>query len=268
MHVSLHEFSQFLQDLWCTSDSLYQGLKTISHSYRFINTLGSRDDVLTCIPLRVFIIGMAFRNSGSHWSLFIAVINRTSRISLCCYRFTQNKRVFFLNDDKGNRRRHINRALLSVKSYGPTQLLLGLLEGLLKVGAGVGRGELEDEAALGGGRGELQLGGQEGHAEGQRLFVRQLPVHRRHQVLDHLVQGLREAQRERRRRSASRNISRFFTPDVRSRTPLALRYLMGEAEGFGQLADLTQGAQVLVQAVDHLLDALPVGRLGGTCARD
>lgn len=43
---------------------------------------------------------------------------------------------------------------------------------------------------------------------------------------------------------------------------------MGEAEGFGQLADLTQGAQVLVQAVDHLLDALPVGRLGGTCARD
>lgn len=64
-----------------------------------------------------------------------------------------------------------------MKSYGPTQLLLGLLEGLLKVGAGVGRGEFEDEAALGGGRGELQLGGQEGHAEGQRLFVRQLPVH-------------------------------------------------------------------------------------------
>lgn len=83
-----------------------------------------------------------------------------------------------------------------MKSYGPTQLLLGLLEGLLKVGAGVGRGELEDEAALGGGRGELQLGGQEGHAEGQRLFVRQLPVHRRHQVLDHLVQGLREAEGE------------------------------------------------------------------------
>lgn len=135
---------------------------------------------------------MAFRNSGSHWSLFIAAINRTSRISLCCYRFTQNKRGFFF------------------LSYGPTQLLLGLLEGLLKVGAGVGRGELEDEAALGRGRGELQLGGQEGHAEGQRLFVRQLPVHRRHQVLDDLVQGLREAQRKRRRISASRNIRRFF----------------------------------------------------------
>lgn len=43
-------------------------------------------------------------------------------------------------------------------------------------------------------------------------------------------------------------------------------YLMGEAEGLGQLADLTQGAQVLVQAIDHLLDALPVVRLGGTCS--
>lgn len=112
-----------------------------------------------------------------------------------------------------------NRALLSVQSHGPTQLLLGLLEGLLKVGAGVGRGELEDEAALGGGRGELQLGGQEGHAEGQRLFVRQLPVHRRHQVLDDLVQGLREAQRERRRRSASRKSGREEPHSARSALP-------------------------------------------------
>lgn len=47
----------------------------------------------------------------------------------------------------------------------------------------------------------------------------------------------------------------------------SLRYLVGEAEGLGQLADLTQGAQVLVQAVDDLLDALPVGGLGGTCGR-
>lgn len=77
-----------------------------------------------------------------------------------------------------------------------TELFLGLLKGLFKVGTGVGRGELEDEAALCRGCGELQLCGQESHTEGQGLFVRQLPVHRRHQVLNHLVQGLGDAQGE------------------------------------------------------------------------
>lgn len=59
-----------------------------------------------------------------------------------------------------------------------------------------------------------------------------------------------------------------MTLAVRSGGQLALPYLVGEAEGLGQLADLTQGAQVLVQAVYHFLDALPVGRLGGTCSGD
>lgn len=71
-----------------------------------------------------------------------------------------------------------------------TQLLLGVLEGLLEAGAGVRGGELKQEAALSRGGGELQLGGQEGHAECKRLLVRQLAVHRRHQVLDHLVHRL------------------------------------------------------------------------------
>lgn len=40
---------------------------------------------------------------------------------------------------------------------------------------------------------------------------------------------------------------------------------MGETEGLGELADLAQCAQVLVQAADRFLDALTVGGLGGPC---
>lgn len=47
---------------------------------------------LTCIPLRVFIIGMAFRNSGSHWSLFIAEINNAVSVRLKHSRLNHNKK--------------------------------------------------------------------------------------------------------------------------------------------------------------------------------
>lgn len=47
---------------------------------------------LTCIPLRVFIIGMAFRNSGSHWSLFIAEIDNTVSVRLKHSRLNHNKK--------------------------------------------------------------------------------------------------------------------------------------------------------------------------------
>lgn len=101
-----------------------------------------------------------------------------------------------------------------------TELFLGLLKGLFKVGTGVGRGELEDKAALRRGRGELQLCGQESHAEGQGLFVRQLPVHRRHQVLNHLVQGLGDAQEEETVEINLYNIWRYINiPEARGLRP-------------------------------------------------
>ena len=46
------------------------------------------------------------------------------------------------------------------------------------------------------------------------------------------------------------------------------QYLVREAEGLGQFADLTQSAEILVQSTDHLLDALLVCCLSGTCRRD
>jgi len=75
---------------------------------------------------------------------------------------------------------------------GVTQLLLGILEGLLKAEPGVGVGELKDEGlgAIGFGGAELHLVGGEGHAEGQGLLLRQLPVDSSHQVLDHIIQAL------------------------------------------------------------------------------
>lgn len=42
-------------------------------------------------------------------------------------------------------------------------------------------------------------------------------------------------------------------------------YLVGEAEGLRQLADLPQSVEVFIQAADAFLDALPVGGLRGTC---
>lgn len=75
-----------------------------------------------------------------------------------------------------------------------TQLLLGILEGLLKVAACLRAAKLEDEGALGRRSGQLHFGGQEGHAEGQRLLLSQLPVHRRHQVLYHVVQILQDGE--------------------------------------------------------------------------
>lgn len=42
---------------------------------------------------------------------------------------------------------------------------------------------------------------------------------------------------------------------------MSLPYLMGEAEGLGEFADLTQCAQVLIQTADGLLDVLSVGGL-------
>lgn len=44
----------------------------------------------------------------------------------------------------------------------------------------------------------------------------------------------------------------------------AASHLVWEAEGLRQLADLAQGAQVLVQAADGLLDVLTVGSLRRT----
>lgn len=75
---------------------------------------------------------------------------------------------------------------------GVTQLLLGVLEGLLEAEPRVGVGELEDEGlgAVGLGGAELHFVGGEGHAEGQGLLLRQLPVDGGHQVLDHVVQAL------------------------------------------------------------------------------
>lgn len=45
-------------------------------------------------------------------------------------------------------------------------------------------------------------------------------------------------------------------------------YLVGEAESLGELADLAQRAQVLVQAADGFLDVLAVGGLGGPCRQN
>ena len=42
-------------------------------------------------------------------------------------------------------------------------------------------------------------------------------------------------------------------------------YLVGEAEGLRQFADLPQRAEVFIQAADAFLDALSVGGLRGTC---
>lgn len=85
---------------------------------------------------------------------------------------------------------------LTMTPFSLTQLLFRFLKRLFEVRANVRRVELEDEAALSGNCGEFQLGGQEGHTEGQRLLLRQLPVHRGHQVLYHLVQRLRKKRRE------------------------------------------------------------------------
>lgn len=73
-----------------------------------------------------------------------------------------------------------------------TQLLLGVLESLLKAKPGIGVGELKDEGlgAISFGGAELHLVWGEGHAEGQGLFLRQLPVDGSHQVLDHVIQAL------------------------------------------------------------------------------
>lgn len=75
---------------------------------------------------------------------------------------------------------------------GVTQLLFGILEGLLKAEPSVRVGELEDEglSAVSFGGAELHLVGGEGHAEGQGLLLRQLPMDGSHQVLDHIVQAL------------------------------------------------------------------------------
>jgi len=77
-------------------------------------------------------------------------------------------------------------------SPGITQLLLGILQGLLEAKPCVGVGELEDEGlgAVSLGGTELHFVGGEGHAEGQGLLLCQLPVDGGRQVLDHIIQAL------------------------------------------------------------------------------
>lgn len=163
---------------------------------------------LTCIPLRVFMMGMAFRNSGSHWSLFIAEHRDTIREDsdhpgqappnvIWCYYSTRVQRMqaewlaftYFLitksvplcctpliQTEKG-------RTFHSFKPESPaslTQLLLGVLEGLLEAGESVRWAEFKDEGAFSWDCGKLQLCWQERHTEGQRLLLWQLFVHRCH----------------------------------------------------------------------------------------
>lgn len=142
-------------------------LKWSYATFQFLPT--SMSAVFTCIPLRVFIIGIAFRNSGSHWSLLMAKPNHLNTVIPASITAATT---------------------ITMLIHGLTQLLLGLFKRMLKVGTGIWRSELKDKAALGWSCCKLQLCGQEAHAEGQGLFLWQFPVYRCQQVFYGLIKRL------------------------------------------------------------------------------